>query len=217
MQEGWAGAVKCYFWWPCCKCQWHRLQRTVIQQASFCPYRRVPFLRKKDWNCVWCVTLPRSGPRPYETVFKVTDYDSNNHRFPLVFQHSTVTEIWDTRLPVFKELKFVEGYKDMKQKLIVDYENSIDSDFRHTMHNSHIFLDFIHVKKNMAPQIRTEKTKGMFLHYKALHVPCRKVVEEKVKYGLNQLVYLGYFKDEELYMAFLCCRTPYFLRRVLIV
>lgn len=81
----------------------------------------------------------------------------------------------------------------------MDQKKSIDSCFRLIMENDHLFLDLMHVKKNIAPIIGVEKSQALSLYDMAVGAPCTEKVDDiDSKYGPKQAAYLAKFKDSEL-------------------
>lgn len=140
------------------------------------------------------------GPQSYGTMLQAAVYDANNHICPLVFAHSVRTECQEAWKPVFDVLKNMPGFDIYRRTTIVDQEKSIDAAFRSVMEKANLFLDWMHVTKNMASSIGSEKNIGVSLYQRALRASSiEKVQELKLQYGPKQSSYLGQFDDAELY------------------
>lgn len=71
------------------------------------------------------------------------------------------------------------------------------------MENAPLFLDKMHLNKNMGSAIGAEKTSGLALYEKALYAPtCAAVEDIKSKYGPKQTTYLQRFRNCEIYRAY---------------
>lgn len=143
------------------------------------------------------------GPQSYGTTFEVILYDGNHHIVPILFAHAVGTESEETWSRVFRSLANVSGFDVDGRVTIVDQEKSIDKCHRDAMQNANIFLDALHVKKNMSPRLGSERASGLSLYERALRAPCKDVVDiMKAQYGEKQRAYLGRFADKELYRAY---------------
>lgn len=143
------------------------------------------------------------GPQSYGTTFEVVLYDCNNQLTPICFSHSVGTEGRETWDFVFEALKSIPHFDEPDRVTIVDQEKSIDSSYKSIMHNAKLFLDMLHVKKNMAPALGAEKAIGIALYEKACRAPTRALVDGfKVQYKPKQRAYLAKFEDSELYRAY---------------
>lgn len=82
------------------------------------------------------------------------------------------------------------------------------------MDNSQPFLDFLHVKNNLAARIGAEITKRMQIYERLLHALCREiVVEEKRKLRHTKTYYLGKFKKGRCTELARSWRIPFYLPR----
>lgn len=143
------------------------------------------------------------GPQSYGTVFEVMVYDTNHHLVPIVFAHSVGTECEDVWSKVFQAAKDITGFDRGGRVTIVDQEKSIDSAYRSTMDHAELFLDMLHVKKNMGPKLGPEKSTGLSLFERAVRAPSRTQVDAlKAQYGPKQKAYLSKFADSEIYRAY---------------
>lgn len=70
------------------------------------------------------------------------------------------------------------------------------------MEKEKLFLDPLHVKKNMSCAIGAERPTGIVVYDRAVHVPSRGIMDViKQKYGPKTRAYLGKLADEELYSS----------------
>lgn len=68
-----------------------------------------------------------------------------------------------------------------------------------------MFLDLLHVRKNMGSKLGATKEIGLSLYERALHAPSRSAVDEIVAgYGDVQRQYLSKFHRSEIYKAYSC-------------
>lgn len=143
------------------------------------------------------------GPQSYGTIFEVVVYDANNHVIPVLFYHSVGTECDEAWGRVFGMLKKVDGFDVPGRVTIVDQEKSIDCAYRREMEHASLFLDALHVKKNMSPLLGSNRAAGVSLYERALYAPSKAEVDSiKEQYGLKQSTYLSRFRDSELYRAY---------------
>lgn len=143
------------------------------------------------------------GPQSYGTTFEVVGYDANNNLVPLLFYHYIGTESEESWRVVFTALKAISGFDRAGRVTIVDQEKSIDSAFRGVMEHAHLFLDALHVKKNMTPSLGAEKAHATSLYQRALVAPTMQEVDRiKGLYGPRQRSYLSKFQNRELYRAY---------------
>ena len=98
-----------------------------------------------------------SGPQLYGTTYEVVVYDANRNLVPLLFAHTVATESEESWTMVLRNLKNVSGFDVKSRVTIVDQGKSIDCSFQKTMENAKLFLDPLHVKKNMAKALGKEK------------------------------------------------------------
>ena len=90
-----------------------------------------------------------------------------------------------------------------RRTIIVDQEKSIDTAFDDVVKHAHLFLDPLHVKKNMSPHLGTGKAKGISQYEKAVRAPSREEVNKIVdEYSPSQARYLGKFPKSRLYAAY---------------
>lgn len=104
---------------------------------------------------------------------------------------------------MFTALKQIPGFDRDGRVTIVDQEKSIDTAFRSSMEHARLFLDALHVRKNMAAYLGAERANGTALYDRALYAPTTHIVDEvKALYGPRQKEYLSKFPDAELYRAY---------------
>lgn len=143
------------------------------------------------------------GPQSYGTTFEVVTYDANNHLLPVFFGHFVGAECYEYWKTVFDAMKGIDGYDVAERTTIVDQEKSIDSAYTDAMAHAKLFLDPLHVKKNMSKQLGPEKASALSLYEQAVYAPCKAAVDSIIcQYGENQKAYLGNFKKEQLYRAY---------------
>lgn len=143
------------------------------------------------------------GPQSYGTTFEVVTYDTNMHLLPLLFAHFVGAECHEYWHRVFSECQKLEGFDVESRTTIVDQEKSIDSAYKDVFQNAKMFLDPMHVRKNMGSALGASRAVGISLYDKALYAPTEAAVDEVVaRYSETQAKYLGRFKRSELYRAY---------------
>lgn len=75
-------------------------------------------------------------------------------------------------------MKSIDGFIIDTSFTIVDQRKSIHSYFRLTMKNDDLFLDLMHVKKNMSPIIGAEKSQCHYIYGMAVQAPCSEKVDD---------------------------------------
>ena len=129
------------------------------------------------------------GPQSYGTTFEVVGYDATHNLVPLLFAHSVGTECEETWTIVFSKLKAVPGFDVPGRVTIVDQEKSIDTSFSNVMQHACLFLDPLHVKKNMAVYVGRERATALLKYSRAVRAPSTATVAAiKREYGEKQLV-----------------------------
>lgn len=68
-------------------------------------------------------------------------------------------------------MKNIDGFVIEGRVTTVDQEKSIDKEFRQTISKDKLFLDVLHVKKNMLSAIGSEKRQGSVLYERAERTP----------------------------------------------
>ena len=143
------------------------------------------------------------GPQSYGTTFEVVSYDANNHLFPLVFAHFVGAECLETWTRVFQACAGIEGFDVPLRTTIVDQEKSIDSAYRACLKHAKLFLDPLHVKKNLGAKLGAEKASGLRSYERAVYAPSMETVGTITStYSSVQREYLRRFDDAELYRSF---------------
>lgn len=143
------------------------------------------------------------GPQSYGTSFEVVTYDTNMHLLPLVFAHFIGPENNDNWKKVLRECAEIPGFDVPSRTTIVDQEKSIDCAYREVFKEAKMFLDPLHVKKNMGAKLGANKVLGLSLYERALLAPSRAKVDEIIEqYGEQQRKYLDKFDKSELYKAY---------------
>ena len=144
------------------------------------------------------------GSQSYGTTFEVVAYDCNNHLFPLVFGIFVGPECLETWRNIFQACAAIDGFEVPSRTTIVDQEKSIDRAYRECLQHARIFLDPIHVKKNLGAKLEgAEKAIGLQLYEKAVRAPTVEMVNDiRSRYSVAQRNHPGRFDDSELYLAF---------------
>lgn len=143
------------------------------------------------------------GPQSYGTTFEVMVYDSNHHVVPILFSHSVGSESEETWSHVFKAVQKIPGFDVEGRVTIVDQEKSIDKVYRDVMKHAKLFLDMLHVKKNMSPHLGSEKASALSLYERAVRAPSEAQASTiMAQYGPNQRAYLDKFPKCEVYRSF---------------
>ena len=71
------------------------------------------------------------------------------------------------------------------------------------MEHARIFLDPMHVRKNMTKVMGNEKSNALHLYTKALYAPTKELCDTyRREYGPRQRQYLSRFPCEELYRSY---------------
>ena len=122
------------------------------------------------------------GRRSYGTTFEVFGYDTNHHLCPLVFAHFVGAEGMDTWAKVFAAAADIPGFDVPTRTTIVDQEKSIDSAYKRCMRHAKLFLDPLHVRKNLGTALGAGKVVGVRMYDKALRNPSRDDVIESKNY-----------------------------------
>lgn len=105
-------------------------------------------------------------------------YDTNNQMFPLFFSNSAGTECHEQWKTEFETVDFIEGFDVPCKKTIVDQGKNIDREFRASMRNALMFLDMLHVQKNMANTMGVEKTVGVCYYQSAVRTHFKSFVDD---------------------------------------
>lgn len=104
-------------------------------------------------------------------------YETNNHVVPVCFAHFVGTECEQIWTSVFQLTKDVPGFDVPGRVTIVNQEKSIDKDYRNTMTQASLFLDQLHVKKNITALIGNKRTSGVALCQLACSAPSKDMVD----------------------------------------
>ncbi|CAN8075950.1 unnamed protein product [Agarophyton chilense] len=143
------------------------------------------------------------GPLSYGTTFEVVTYDTNHHLLPLLFAHLIGAECYETWNTVFEECINIPGYDIAERTTIVDQEKRIDKAYEEVFSEAKIFLDPLHVRKNMGAKLGATKAVGISLYERALYAPtCAAVDEIVLQYSRQQRAYLSKFEKSDLYKAY---------------
>lgn len=144
------------------------------------------------------------GPQSYGTTFEVVCYDCNNHLIPIVFAHFVGPECLETWRHVFLACAAIDGFDIPERTTIVDQEKSIDGAYRECLQHARLFLDPLHVKKNLGAKLDgADKAMGLQLYEKAVYAPTVEAVNQIcASYSPAQKAYLENFDNAELYMAY---------------
>ena len=118
---------------------------------------------------------------------------------PIIFAHFVGDECHEYWYEVFSHCENIYGFDDDRRTIIVDQEKSIDSAFRDALNKCKLFLDPLHVRKNMLPRLGASKANGIYLYNKAVHAPTKSAVDEIItQYSIQQAAYLSSLKKEEI-------------------
>lgn len=143
------------------------------------------------------------GPQSYGTTFEVVGYDTNNHLIPLVFGHSVGPECYEFWKIIFDACAAIDGFDIAQRTTIVDQEKGIAKAYREAVKNSKLFMDPLHVKKNLASKLGAHKNAGIDLYEQAVRAPTVEGVDSiRRHYTDSALAYLGRIPDSELYRAY---------------
>lgn len=171
-----------------------------IFMPSICKHMAATCRKTSAADAAHCQGL---GPQSYGTTYEVVLYDTNNHITPICFAHSVATENGETWKSVFQNVATIDGFDCPGRVIVTDQEKGIDTAFSKVMCNAKLFLDFLHVKKNMISSLGVEKAMGPALYKRALWAPsqgrCELIKEE---YGPKQKAYLSKFSNEQLYRSY---------------
>lgn len=123
--------------------------------------------------------------------------------FPSIF-HITLKQRADNFVIMFFEsVSEIEGFDRDGRVTIVDQENSIDTSYCHNMTHDDMFLDMLHVKKNLIPHLVKEKASALRHYENAVFAPATHITDSiKEKYSDNQATYLGKLSDKILYRSY---------------
>lgn len=136
----------------------------------------------------------------YGTVFEISVYDTNNRIVPLFFSHSVGTDRSYTWGTVFEDLKEVDRFDCDGRTTIVDQEKALESTLRSAFAECNIFMDMLHVKKNMAPSIRTEKTTGLHAYKTKVRATLPSITSVWTdQYGAKKEMYMYIFPMSGIY------------------
>ena len=164
--------------------------------SHFCKYGRAATAADAA-HCHGC------RPQSYGTTYEVIGYDANHSIAPLLLAHTVGTESEESWTMVFTNLKRVPEFDFQGGVTIADQEKSIDCSFENVMEYAKLFLDPLHVKKNMLKALGKEKAAGIAQYERAVHAPSRSAVDAvKRTYGQKTAQYLSRFPDTALYRAY---------------
>lgn len=150
------------------------------------------------------------GTQSCGTTFGVLSYDANNQLTPLVFAHSVGPECYESWKVVFDACAELEGFDVESRTTIVDQEKSIDKAYRECFTNAKLFLDPLHVKKNLGPKLGAGKAIGLHLYEQAVHAPTVEALEDvRRQFTPEMRACLGRFEDSELYRAKSALQRPH--------
>lgn len=134
-------------------------------------------------------------PQSCATTFRVLLYGANNHIFPILFYHSIETKCSTTYNTVVDSLKQMLGFYVEGLATIVDQQTSIYSSYREVKDHAEIFIDSIHVEKNV-PKIDAEKSNGIRFYQKDLRaLSAAEVHARKHQYEPKKCQHFFWFKE----------------------
>lgn len=143
------------------------------------------------------------GPQSYGTTFEVVTYDTNYNIVPIAFAHFVGAECHQYWSNVFRACKNIDGFDIPDRTVVVDQEKSIDTSFKEIFSHAKMFLDPMHVKKNMGSKLGRFKASGISYYEQALRAPSKEEVDRIIEYYSDeQKTYLKSFEKPELYTAY---------------
>lgn len=121
----------------------------------------------------------------YGTTYEVVVYDANNNLNPMCFAHYVGAESYVFWTKLFAAAERISGFVVEQRVVVVNIIRGCESVMVEVMDNATLFAEFIHVTKNMLPEMGVEKTRAASLQKQAVFAPLRVIIEEiKRKYGL---------------------------------
>lgn len=84
-------------------------------------------------------------------------YDANNNSTPLCFARSVEAESGGYWKKVFAAVKCISGFDVEQSMVMIDREKGIESAKAEVMGNDTLFADFVHLTKNMLPEMGEKK------------------------------------------------------------
>lgn len=105
----------------------------------------------------------------YGTNFEVVEYDANNCLFSILFSHyigAVCKESWDS---VFYDCKSINGSDSANSLTVVDQEKSTDMAYESSMQRESLFLDPLHIRKNMTPHLQFSKATVLAVYHRAVY------------------------------------------------
>lgn len=116
-------------------------------------------------------------PQSYGATFEVVTCDANYNLFPIVFAHFVGPESYDTWNEVFKACVQIKGFDVEHRTMIADQEKAIDKAYRECLKNAKLFLDPLHIRRNLGAKLGASKAAGLDLYNDALYAPTREQVD----------------------------------------
>ena len=143
------------------------------------------------------------GLTSYGTTFEVVHYDANYNLVPILFAYFVGAECYEYWKKVFERCTQIDNFDISQRMIIVDQEKSIDKAFDDCTQHAHLFLDPLHVKKNMSPILGSLRAKGLALYESALYAPSQKLADDIIlQYSEKQAAYLSKYPKERLYVSY---------------
>ena len=122
---------------------------------------------------------------------------------PTAFAHSVGPESKENWQKVFQAVSSVVKFDIPERPIIIDQEKGIEKAFGRVFIHTKMFLDPLHVQKNMLKVLGAERSIAVSLYKRALHAPLRVQKDEIIQqHGPNQKKYLSKFDKSVLYRSY---------------
>lgn len=115
-------------------------------------------------------------PQSYGTLFKVVTYDTSNQMLSLELAYFVGSECEEYWTSLFEAYKCLPGFDVTELTSIVDQEKTIDTAYHKVMRNAKLFLDPLHVKKNMGLKLGNDKDVVLSMYDRSVCVPSKREV-----------------------------------------
>lgn len=143
------------------------------------------------------------GLQYYGTLLKAITYETNNQLLSLVLVHYVGSECEEYWKSGFVACKCLPDFNIAEQTTIVDREKSIDKAYQKVVRIAKLFLDALHVKKNMGPKLGNDKAVGLFMYDCAVHAPSKGEADKLIsEYRVYRRTYLAQFSKSVLYRVY---------------
>lgn len=135
------------------------------------------YIKESSKTCAADVALCEVlGPQFYSTSFGVVTYDTNKHLLPLLSAQFGGAEFHEYWKGVFEEYKKTDGFNISRKTTIVYQEKSIGSAYKEVFEHTKMFLDPMHVHKNMGSSLCAHRTVNNSLSDRSLNAPSQAAV-----------------------------------------